>query len=249
MRFQTDGLIIRETNIGEQNRVISVLTASNGIISAFVNNARNIKSPKGSSTRLLCYSRLGIFQSRDKYIIDTASAIEMFIPIRNDFEKMALSQYFCQLAGYLSPKEEPAGEYLKLILNALYILTKNDRSNLVVKSAFELRMLTYSGYMPDLVGCVGCGCYEGSEMFFLPKSGSIICSNCLEKSNEYKIPVSMGVLTAMRHCIYADVKKLFSFTLPKESLLTLEKACEDYMSFCIEQSLPTLDFYHTVREN
>lgn len=251
MRFQTNGLIIRETNTGEQNRIVNILTDKKSIISAFVNNARNIKSQKGSATRLLCYSRLVIYQSRDKYIVDQANSIEMFIPIRNDFSKMTLSQYFCQVIGFLAPKEEPSEEYLRLILNALFLLSKNSRPSSVIKSAFELRLMTFAGYMPDLICCKNCGRYEVSsendKMFFLPKSAVIFCSDCIKEVSEYRIPISMGVLTAMRHCIYADFNKLFSFTLGEDSLKTLEKVCEEYMHYSLEQSFSTLDFYKAVR--
>ena len=44
MKFKTDGLIIKEQSIGEQDRLVTVLTASNGIIKAFVKGAKKIKN-------------------------------------------------------------------------------------------------------------------------------------------------------------------------------------------------------------
>ena len=52
MKFRTEGLIIREQNIGEQDKLVSVLTKSHGVVKAFVRGAKNIKSGKGAATAL-----------------------------------------------------------------------------------------------------------------------------------------------------------------------------------------------------
>lgn len=127
MRISTDGLILREQNIGEQNRLVTVLTRSHGVVRAFVRNCRSLKSPKGAATRLLCYSRLVIFAGRDTYTIDEAQSEEMFIPLRNDVVNMSLAQYFCELALHFVPENLPAGDYLRLLLNALYLLSRGKR--------------------------------------------------------------------------------------------------------------------------
>ena len=44
MKFRTEGLIIKEQNIGEQDKLVFALTKSNGVIRAFVKGAKNIKN-------------------------------------------------------------------------------------------------------------------------------------------------------------------------------------------------------------
>ena len=67
MKFRTEGLIIKEQNIGEQDKLVFALTKSNGVIRAFVKGAKNIK--KRSNVRrqsLLSYSRLTIYKRSGK---------------------------------------------------------------------------------------------------------------------------------------------------------------------------------------
>lgn len=248
MKISTDGLIIKEQNIGEQDRLITVLTRSHGVLRAFVKNGRNIKSTKGSATRLLCYSRLTIYINREKYIIDEAHSEEMFIKLRTDIVRMSLAQYFCELAAVLAPQEQPAEEYLRLILNSLYVLANNKRPPSLIKAAFELRILSFYGYMPDFVCCQNCKEYESKSMFFMPKTGIILCNNCYHHSSEYSIKLNMGVTTAIRHCLYADFSKLFNFNLPTDSLNVLEKAAQEYLLIKMERGFKTLDFYKTIKE-
>ena len=64
MQINTDGLIIREQSIGESDRLVTVLTREQGILRAFVRGAKAMKSRSASSTQLLCYSRLSIYEGR-----------------------------------------------------------------------------------------------------------------------------------------------------------------------------------------
>ena len=76
MKFKTKGLVIREQNIGERDKLVWVLTESHGILRAFARGAKNIKSPKCAGTGLLSYSDLSVFEGRDSYSIDEAVSIE-----------------------------------------------------------------------------------------------------------------------------------------------------------------------------
>ena len=46
MRFTTDALIISEMNVGESDRLVTLLTREYGVIKAFAAGAKNIKSKK-----------------------------------------------------------------------------------------------------------------------------------------------------------------------------------------------------------
>lgn len=247
MKFKTNGLIIREQNIGEQDRLVTVLTASNGVIRAFVKGAKNIKSQKCASTQLLCYSRITLNKMRDSYIISDAKSQEMFIELRNNVENMCLAQYFCQLANVLCPREQNAEEYLNLTLNSLYLLANQLRKPLLIKACYEMRLMSLAGYMPDLTMCSECGAYEKELMIFLPGKGTFVCGDCKDKiGNAVKIPLNKGTATALRHTIYAQDKKLFSFLLPDEDLKQLNLASETYIKMMLEKDFSTLQFYKTI---
>ena len=52
MRLNTDGLVIREQNIGEADRRVTLLTRDYGIVHAFARGARRIKSNALTATQL-----------------------------------------------------------------------------------------------------------------------------------------------------------------------------------------------------
>ncbi len=248
MKFKTNGLIIKEQNIREQDKLVTVLTDSHGIIRAFVRRAKNIKSPKCASSGLLCYSKLSVFENKGTYTIDEAQSIEMFIKLRSNVANMSLAQYFCELSMTLCPKEADASEYLRLILNALHLLANEKKDPLLIKACVEMRLLGLCGYMPDLVMCDCCGTYEDDSMVFVPKTGKLFCESCAKNSGARGINAPKSVITALRHTFYADFDKLFSFSLSKDSLRLLNVISESYLHAITEKDFLTLQFYKMMED-
>lgn len=258
MQMKTDGLIIRDLNVGEDDRIATILTRDRGIIRASARGARRVKSRISTATRLFCYSDFTLFKGRETYIIDDAQPIEFFLGVDRDLAGLSLAQYLAQLSSFLAPEEEKAEMYLRLMLNSLNFIKEGKKDILLIKSAFEMRILTLSGYMPDIVACRNCGAYEADIMYLDPVDGSILCQDCeneltlqnkLAPTTEYskKQPLSKGALAALRHTVYADFEKLFAFTLPELALKQLSSAAEKYLLCCIDRTFPTLDFFHSIQ--
>ena len=247
MQITVNGIVIKEKNIDEDDRLLWILTKDKGVISAYAKGAKRIKSSMASSTEFLCYSRFVIFRNRDRHWVDKADSNNVFFGVRGDIEKLALASYIAQLTAELVPEGECSEEYLRLVLNTLHMLDKNLRSAALLKPLFELRLLSMSGYMPDLVACRGCRCYTHDAMHFSPLSGELSCPNCLDETPMVDgVAVPPSVLAAMRHIIYIDFEKLFNFSLPDEHLKYLSWVGSQYLKARIEKNLPALDFYETI---
>ena len=248
MKFITNGLIVKEQNIGEKDKLVTMLTESHGIVKGFAHGAKDIKSPKCAATGLLCYSRLTLHKSRDSYIVGDAKALKIFSGLSKSIENTYCAQYFCELAAAVCPKEQEAGEQLRLILNALHLLSENKRPYNIVKPCVELRLMCLSGYMPDIMMCKECGEYEKDNMYFLPNSGQLICADCCENTelSGIRVKLNLNSLKALRHCCYSDADKLFGFTIPESDLKTLNFCAEEYIRFILERNFKTLQFLKSI---
>ena len=246
MKFKTRGLILREQNIGERDKLVWILTDSCGITRAFVRGAKNIKSPKCAGTGLLSYSAMTVFEGRESCTVDEAQALEQFIGLRKDIVRMSLAQYFCELCLHLCPAEQEAREHLRLILNSLYLLSNAKLPAEQIKICFEMRLITFCGYMPDLVMCAECGVYESPEMAFVPHTGKLFCSACADRLGIRGARLPIASVTALRHTVYADFEKLFSFKLKEELTAALSQATERYVAAMTQKDYPTLQFYKAI---
>ena len=245
MIFTTNALVIKEQTIGESDKLLTLLTEEEGVIRAFASRAKNFKDKKSSATSLLCYSRMGIYKGKDKYIIESASVIDVFFDLRKDINALSLSQYFCEICAILIPEACESKEYLKIALNSISLISKQKKDLLQIKAITELRLLSASGYMPNLVACSFCSCYENDAWFFFGNKGEIICEKCA-KDSLGGIKINQTVLTAMRYIIYSEFKKIYSFNIPEKDILSLCFVAESYLVKVLGKVPMTLDFFKTI---
>lgn len=242
MTIRTDGIVIREQQTGEQDRLVTVLTREKGIIKCFVNGGRNPKNKNVAATGLLCYSDFSIDKTKkDVYVIKEATAKEVFFSLRENIIALSLAQYFAELTYELAPREDESSDILSLLLNAVYLVAKKKKDFPLIKSVTELRMLCLSGYMPSLVSCKECGQFESETMYFDLHSGELFCEQCNLKSSLQQLPLS--VVSAMRFICYSESQKIFSFSLPEEDMDTLSWVTERYLRNITARKYKTLDFY------
>ncbi len=244
MRTNTDGLILKEQNIGEKDKLVWVLTRHNGLVRAFVRGAKSVKNRKNSSTGMFCFSKISLYKTKDTYIIDEAEPIELFFDLRSDLEKLSLAQYFAELIITLVQEDEPAEEYLRLILNSLHFLSKNKMPNEQVKSITELRLMCIAGFMPNLIACQRCGEYETNPMYFDVDDGLLYCENC--GGNSMLLPLDIGLVKALRHIAFSDFEKIYSFKMEDHALPDLSYITEKYLLSKLQRNFKTLDFYKEI---
>ncbi len=172
--------------------------------------------------------------------------------MRLDVIKLSLAGYFCELLHYLSrTSDENSSQFLKLILNTLFFLQEDKIDSNQLKSIFELRALSIAGFMPNLVCCTECATFEKDLMYFFPLEGVLVCDDCLATShlnleNSIKFPVTSGVLSSLRHIIFSEFEKLFSFRLTGTSLNQLNYITENYMLLHTEARFNSLEMYHSI---
>ncbi len=241
MRMNTDALVLKVTDTGESDRLVTLLTSEYGVIRAFANRAKKINSRMHGATQSLCYGDFSIYKSRDSYIIDDAVAKEVFFGLRDDIEKISLAQYFCSLAMELAPEMEPARDYLRVTLNSLHMLQTGRRSNNFLKAVTELKFMVFSGFMPDLVACAGCGCEPEGEILFNVADGCVYCRNCGSGMR-----INATVFASMRHVCANPVERMYSFSLPTEDEKRFAEVCERFLISQTGKRFKTLEFYKSL---
>lgn len=239
---------MKEQTIGERDKLLTILTRSDGVIRCFAKGAKLLKGHRCTATQSLAFSRLSIFCGREKYILDEAEAVEIFFPLRNDLEKLALAQYFCELVMHIVRENEPSDAYLRLILNALYFLANDKRPRLLVKAVYEMRIMELSGFMPNLVCCDKCKAYESEFMYFIVGTSNLLCGSCY-RGEEPAVKLSKGALTAMRYSIYSEFEKMFAFTASDTAVAEFAEAAEKYILFQTQERYNSLEFFKSIINN
>lgn len=94
--------------------------------------------------------------------------------------------------------------------------------------------------------CAVCGAPDPNR--FHLSEGSVYCSGCAGNGDlGIRMPVSPGVLAAMRYITSCDRRKLFSFRLSEEGQAKLSEIAESYLLTQLERGFFTLEFYKSLR--
>lgn len=257
MNLKITGIVLKQRNLGENDRVITILSKELGIIETIAKGVKSTKSKLGSSCQLFCYTQFDLYKKKDNYTVTSAQVINAFYDLRLDVTKLALVGYFSEITTQISPSTETTEEFLSLLLNSIHLLEIDKKSIPQIKSIFELRSISIAGFMPNLVCCKVCNNYQTDKMYFLPYSGELLCQNCnnysnldefhvnsrQSKSNNQIVEISITVLTAMRHIIFSPPKKIFSFGIPEKDLKQLNYITQKYLLLNAHGKFPSLTVY------
>ena len=119
-QLTTDCLVIKVKSVGDNDKLLTVLSRELGVISVYASGAKNIKSKKGAATSLLSYSSLTLKKKGEHFRVTEASPVEVFFKTGDDIEALSLAQYFCELAINHAPSDESSEQVLRLFLNEKY---------------------------------------------------------------------------------------------------------------------------------
>ena len=174
-------IVLRYTDYAEADRIVHLLTKEYGVISAMVRGAR--ASKKKYSGLIDLGNLLDVTFSSTKgeiWTLQKASAQKSMLRTRGNLHKLAFLSYACELISYAAQAGNPEPKLFGLLENLLHILEEDDgRIGPRFRIAFELKLLTFAGYMPQLKQCMACGGKITSDISIFSTEGGVFHNYCL----------------------------------------------------------------------
>ncbi len=235
------GVVLRETETKETDKILTLLTWEQGKISVIARGARRKNCKFAAAAQPLAYAEWTLYQRKDWHYAGDASTLRLFGGLRGDLKAFSLGCYMAELTESVSPDAVPVPELLRHLLNGLYALSTLHKPPELVKPAFELRLLCLAGYEPLADACAVCGREDPALPVLDTAQGVVRCRDCGSGGGR---PLCRDSLAALRHIVYGDPKRLYSFHLGEEPLRRLSAASEAFLYAQLERGFRTLDFYH-----
>lgn len=243
--FKTlNALVLREVRYKEADRILTLLTDTEGKLTVKARGALRKSSRTAAATQQLTFAEMTLFGNRGRWTVNEAVVKEGFDGLRGDMEKLALASYFAECVEALSVEDQPEPELLQLALNCLYALSRGLHTPEKIKAAFETRLMCLSGYAPELRACSVCG-REPEKPVLNLDYGCVACRDCGGAGE--KIELGAQALAALRYLSSAPAKQLLSFDLADEDLRRLSRASERYLLRRTERGFSTLDYWKKIR--
>ena len=248
MHVTTKALVLRGADYKESDKILTLLTADMGKLTASARGCRKKGSSLAAGCQLLCWSEMVLYEYQGRWAIKEASTERQFRGVREDLEKLALACYLVEVTEVLAVEGLPSPELLSLILNSLHGLEKLNKPQPLIKAAFELKAMCLAGYEPLLDGCAVCGAETPADPRFHLREGVLHCASCRgEVGDGISMPLDEAGLNAMQHIAWGDPKRLFSFAMEEESLKRFSDLTEAYLHTQLERGFHTLDFYKSIK--
>lgn len=145
-----EGIILKRRNLGEADRILTVLSKSNGKIQVKAPGVRRITSKRSPHVELLNFSELTLYITSSNFLptLTEAHTIEDFSIIKDDLGKIGYAYYICELTNGLCPEHQENREVFSLLKTTLHELCDSLDSEKVVKD-FEKDILSNLGFWSE----------------------------------------------------------------------------------------------------
>ncbi len=229
------GIVISENSLGDSDKMLTILTPNLGKISCIAKGAKRPKSLLMAGSQFLCFGEYILYKSQDIYTMNSCETIEVFYNIRTDLDKLNYASHITKIISDVTTENQNNYNILKLYLNTLYAISETDKDLNFLLSVFKFRLLKILGYSPNITECVSCKEKEEKNFkYFSIKDNGFKCKEC-GKIDKSAIEISEGTRYAIIYSIMADSKKIFSFSINKQSLVEFELISRLYFNEKLEK--------------
>lgn len=237
------GLVIKQTDYGEANRMLTIFTDEYGIIKAAAHGAKRTKSRQSASTQFLTYAEFTFYiNSGDVWNISAAQTIDSFFPIHEDIEKLSLATYFSELAFACLDLQNPDNEMLRLLLNTLYAMAYKKVAPAIAKPVFEMKSIALAGFEPVVDYCIACGGAEQLTSFSV-QDGGAVCKKC---AKPHDLNLNPSTRQMAQFVLKAPPAKIFSFVVDDAVAAQASFIFEKYAALMLDYEFESLAYYKKI---
>ena len=231
--LKINGIVIAENNMGDYDKMLTVLTPNFGKISCVAKGARRPQSALLAGTQLFCFGEYMMYKGTNTYHINSCETIEIFYNIRTDLDKLKYAIHINKIIQDITEENENCYRILQLYLNTLYTISETDKNLDLVISVFKMRLLSTLGYTPRIMECTKCKEKDNLTKFSIRDNG-FKCEAC-GRQDKSAIDMSESTKNAIKYVITAPPKKLFSFNLKDEGLEEFKLISKIYFNEKLEK--------------
>ena len=173
--YKTEAVVIRQTALGEADRILTLFTLDMGKVRAVAKGVRRQKSKLRGHLELLNRASMSISTGRNLDVVVEAQTIEAFRGVTEDLERLTRGLYLAELTEGFTVEHSSNEPVYRLLIETLKLLSVADRPDLLLRR-FETRLLGHSGFSPQLYECVECASdLEPRDHLFSCSRGGVVC--------------------------------------------------------------------------
>jgi DNA repair protein RecO (recombination protein O) len=243
--YRTEAVVLRRQDLGEADRLLTVYSLDRGKLRLVAKGVRRPRSRKAGHLEPFTRVKLLLARGRELDIITQAEAIETYPGIQDDLIRFGQASYTVELLDRFTVDRDENQTLYRLLINTLERLISGEDLPAIMLF-YELRLLEYVGYRPELFRCVGCGeDIRPRDQFFSAAEGGILCPVCGPVRGDSR-PISLTELKVLRHYVRNPFQVATSAQIRPKIYEGVDRLMEGYLSYLLERKLHAPDFIRRV---
>ena len=244
--YRTEAIVLRRTDFGEADRLLTVFTPGRGKIRLVAKGARKLTSRKSGHVELFSHGQFMVAVGRELDILTQAETLEPFLPLREDLLRTTYAYYVAELADAFTAERDENGPLFRLLIDAFgWLCVAGDLA--LAARYYELHLLGLVGYQPQLFACVGCRNQLEPEASYLSAAdGGVLCPRC---GSDWigATELSVNALKVLRFLQTRGWETCRLLRLNPSTRAETERLMHAYITYHLERKLKSVDFIHRLR--
>lgn len=245
--FRTPAIILKRRDMGEADRLVTLLTPTYGKIDAIAKGARKPTGSKTGHVELYTRADVLIAKGREMDVLSQAEMIEPYLPLREDLLRGAYASYSVELLDRFTYSGEGATPGLFTLLDdTLARLCHSEDIRRVVRF-YELQLLDKMGFRPELQECVIThDMLLPVDQFFSYMDGGVVAPEGAPHTTGL-IPLPMPTLKVLRHLQRSPYHQISKTRIPDGVHTDVERVMIGYIRYILESRLQSVDFIRRIQ--
>lgn len=245
--FRAQAVVLRHTDWGEADRLLTLYTREQGKVRALAKGARKVTSRKAGHLEPFTHVTLQLAKGRDLLIVTQAETMHAFLDLRDNLTKTGYAAYAIELLDkFTNEGEDGEPSLFNLLVETLDRIEKEDDPWVSIRY-YEMRMLDYAGFRPRLFECANCGReILPEDQFFSFSAGGAICPRCGQGLPNLR-RISVETLKYLRHFQRSSHGEASRARPQPEVRKEAEILMQGYFTHLLERELNTPGFIKRVR--
>jgi DNA repair protein RecO (recombination protein O) len=246
--WKTRAIVLAHFDLGEADRVVTLLTPEQGKVRAIAKGVRRQRSRIGGSVEPFAELDLVLARGRSLDVITQVGVTHAWLALRDRLESTATAWYLGELAD--RAVEERAGSHpvYGLLRRGCQLLDDGMAPGRVARW-YELGLADALGVRPELDRCTECDrqLEEGQDFRWVPALGGVLCPTHPGPPMEV-MGLSLDALKLLRAYRRLDVEALAALRLPAGVETEVESVMRRYTRTVLEREPRSLAFMDEVRQ-
>lgn len=245
--FRSEAIVIKRTDFGEADRLLTLFSREKGKIKAIAKGARKPQSRKTGHVELFMRSNFLFAAGKALAIITQAEMVASYKELRADLVRSTYASYAVELLDRFTVEEDRHVGLYHLLADALGWFA-HFSDPLLAARYYELRVLALTGFQPQLFYCVACGeAISEQDQFFSAEMGGLLCPSCRQADRRAEA-ISAVAVKVLRYLQTRPWETVQALQLRRSVQAELERIMHFYLTYVLERQLKSVDFLFRLRQ-